>query len=47
VTAIFLVGLAERRDRTVFRMGYDSLAVMATYLAGLIILYFLRNTGGG
>jgi cation:H+ antiporter len=47
VTAIFLVGLAERRNRTVFRMGYDSLAVMATYLAGLIILYFLRNTGGG
>jgi cation:H+ antiporter len=47
VTAIFLVGLAERRNRTVFRMGYDSLAVMATYLTGLIILYFLRNTGGG
>ena len=45
VTAIFLVGLAERRDKTIFRMGYDSLAVMGTYLVGLVILYFLRGTG--
>jgi cation:H+ antiporter len=47
VTATFLVGLAERRDRTIFRMGYDSLAVMATYLAGLVVLYFLRGGGAG
>jgi cation:H+ antiporter len=47
VTAIFLVGLAERRDRTILRMGYDSLAVMGTYLAGLVVLYFLRSSGGG
>ncbi len=42
VTAIFIVGLAERRDRTIFRMGYDSFAVALTYLGGLIILFFLR-----
>nr|CAD6438778.1 sodium/calcium exchanger membrane protein [Rhizobium sp. Q54] len=47
VTAIFLVGLSERRDRTVLRMGYDSLAVIATYLSGLVVLYFLRNSSGG
>jgi cation:H+ antiporter len=43
VTALFLAGLAERRDRTIFRMGYDSLAVLATYLAGLGFLYVLRS----
>lgn len=47
VTAIFLAGLAERRDRTILRMGYDSLAVLMTYLGGLVVLYFLRDTGGG
>ncbi|WEX73964.1 sodium:calcium antiporter [Sinorhizobium numidicum] len=47
VTAIFLVGLSERRDRTIFRMGYDSLAVLTVYLTGLIILYFLRDSSGG
>lgn len=47
VTAIFVVGLAERRNRTIFRMGYDSLAVLLVYLAGLVVLYFLRDSGGG
>lgn len=47
VTATFLVGLAERRDRTIFRMGYDSLAVMTIYLSGLVVLYFLRGSGAG
>jgi cation:H+ antiporter len=42
VTAIFLVGLLERRDRTVLRMGIDSLAVLVTYIAGLFGLYMLR-----
>jgi cation:H+ antiporter len=45
VTAIFIVGLAERRNRTIFRMGYDSLAVLGTYLFGLVVLYFLREGG--
>lgn len=47
VTAAFMVGLAERRNRTFLRMGYDSLAVLTIYFAGLIVLFFLRDTGGG
>jgi cation:H+ antiporter len=45
VTAIFIVGLAERRNRTILRMGYDSLAVLIVYLTGLVVLYFLREGG--
>jgi cation:H+ antiporter len=42
VTALFLVGLIERRNRTMFRMGLDSLAVLVVYIAGLAGLYQLR-----
>ncbi|HVL73586.1 MAG TPA: sodium:calcium antiporter, partial [Beijerinckiaceae bacterium] len=42
LTAIFLVGVLERRDRTVLRMGYDSAAVLAAYVAGLFLLYQVR-----
>jgi cation:H+ antiporter len=42
VTALFVAGLAERRDQTVLRMGLDSMAVLVCYLAGLMILYSLR-----
>lgn len=42
VTAIYLVGLLERRDRTVLNMGLDSLAVLIVYPVGLVILYGLR-----
>lgn len=42
VTAIFLVGLLERRDRTVLRMGLDSVAVLVVYIVGLAGLYRLR-----
>jgi cation:H+ antiporter len=42
LTAIYLVGLLERRDRTLLRMGYDSIAVLAIYAAGLAALYQLR-----
>ena len=42
VTALFLVGLAERRDRTFLRLGVDSSAVLVTYAGGLILLYTLR-----
>lgn len=41
VSALFLVGLIERRDRTVLRMGYDSLAVLAAYLGGVAVLFTL------
>lgn len=43
VTALFLVGLAERRDRTIFRMGLDSAAVLVAYLGGLALLYTMRG----
>lgn len=42
VTSIFLLGLLERRDRTILRMGVDSLAVLVVYVAGLAALYALR-----
>ena len=41
VTSIFLLGLLERRNKTVLRMGIDSFAVLVTYVAGLIGLYRL------
>ena len=43
VTAIFMAGLAERRDRTILRMGWDSASVLLVYLGGLVVLYFLRD----
>lgn len=42
LTALFLAGMIERRDRTVLRMGWDSLAAVAAYVAGLSVLYQLR-----
>jgi cation:H+ antiporter len=42
LTAVFLVGMIERRDRTVFRMGIDSLIALACYAGGLVVLYQLR-----
>jgi cation:H+ antiporter len=42
VTTLFTLGLIERRDRTILRMGFDSAAVLVTYLAGLVVLYHLR-----
>lgn len=42
VTMMFVAGVAERRDRTILRMGIDSAGVLVTYLGGLVILYFLR-----
>ena len=42
MTAIYLIGMLERRDRTLLRMGYDSIAVVFTYAAGLVLLYVQR-----
>jgi cation:H+ antiporter len=42
LTALFLAGMIERRDRTVLRMGFDSLAALACYVAGVAVLYHLR-----
>ncbi|MGE0592372.1 MAG: sodium:calcium antiporter [Vicinamibacterales bacterium] len=42
VTGVLLLGLLQRRDRTVARMGIDSLAILWIYGLGLVGLYFLR-----
>lgn len=42
LTCLYLVGMLERRDRTFLRMGYDSVAVLVAYSAGLVGLYFLK-----
>ncbi|MEX0405585.1 sodium:calcium antiporter [Aquibium sp. LZ166] len=42
LTAIFMVGIVERRDKTILRMGYDSLLVLVAYIGGVAILYTLR-----
>jgi cation:H+ antiporter len=42
LTAIYLVGMLERRDRTFLRMGWDSLAMLAVYGCGVVVLYGLR-----
>lgn len=41
ITAIFLVGLLERRNRTVLGMGVDSLAVLVVYGTSLVTMYTL------
>jgi cation:H+ antiporter len=42
LTTIYLIGLVERRNRTIGRMGIDSLATLLVYFAGLFVLYRLR-----
>jgi cation:H+ antiporter len=42
VTALFVIGMAEREDKTVLRMGLDSAAVFLCYTAGLAVMFFLR-----
>jgi cation:H+ antiporter len=42
LACVYLVGLIERRDRTIAGMGLDSFAVLILYGGGLIMLYQLR-----
>lgn len=42
LTTLFLIGLAERRDRTLWRLGFDSGAVLVAYVGGVMLLYTLR-----
>jgi cation:H+ antiporter len=42
VSALFLIGLLERRDRTVLRMGYDSFAALLVYFGGTALLFQLQ-----
>ena len=39
--SLFLIGLAERRDRAFLRMGEDSALVLLFYAVGMILLYNL------
>lgn len=41
LTIFFIVGMLERRDRTVLRMGWDSAAVLVGYGSGLVVMYEL------
>jgi cation:H+ antiporter len=42
MTALFIAGVVERRNVKLWRIGIDSLAVLATYLAGVAVLFGLR-----
>ncbi|GAB3551619.1 sodium:calcium antiporter [Noviherbaspirillum agri] len=42
MTTIYLVGLIERRNRTIARFGIDSVAILVAYAGGLFMLYQLR-----
>ena len=43
VTGVFIIGLLERRDRTILRMGYDSVAAILIFAGGV---YLLSRAGG-
>lgn len=45
LTCIYLIGLLEREDRTIWRMGFASLGVMFVYAAGLALLYTMAQNG--
>lgn len=42
ITALFVAGLAERRNTTLGRLGIDSIMVAVAYFGGLIMLYMMR-----
>jgi cation:H+ antiporter len=41
VTGAYLVGLVERRNQVILRMGIDSVAVLVFYVSTLAILYWI------
>lgn len=47
LTTIFMAGLIERRDRTILRMGWDSLAALLLYAGGVAVLFLLRGQTEG
>lgn len=42
LTTLLMIGLAERGDKTVLRLGFDSAAMFVIYAVGLVILFNLR-----
>jgi cation:H+ antiporter len=45
LTGIYVLGLIERRDRTVLHMGYDSIVTIILYGTGLVFLVHLSVQG--
>lgn len=43
LSAFYLIGMLERRDRTFLRMGFDSITVVVAYVAGVVVLHGLRG----
>ncbi|WP_213290497.1 sodium:calcium antiporter [Bradyrhizobium sp. sGM-13] len=43
MTGILLLGLLERRNWTVLKMGYDSTALIVVFMAGVVLLYALSG----
>lgn len=41
MTSIYLWGMLERQDRTVFGIGWDSAAAVVVYFGGMTVLYFI------
>jgi cation:H+ antiporter len=41
VTCAYVVGMVERRNQVVLRMGIDSIAVLVLYIGSLMVLYFI------
>lgn len=46
VTLIYMVGLIERQDRHVARLGLDSWAVIGVYLGSVTLLFFAGGSSG-
>jgi cation:H+ antiporter len=42
LTAVYLAGLIERRHKSVFGIGMDSLIVLIAYVRVLVLLFSLR-----
>ena len=42
VTAVYVIGLIERRDPALFGVGLDSYAVVTIYVGGIALLFTLR-----
>ena len=42
LTSIFLIGLIIKSDKQIFRIGYDSLAIIIIYLIGVAALTFVK-----
>jgi cation:H+ antiporter len=43
LTGIFLIGLLERQNKTFLRMGYDAVAAIVVFTAGLVLLYAISG----